>query len=459
MTRVQRLVLAIAILGSFVAFLDGSVVNVALPAISRDLGGALTTQQWVVDAYLITLGSLILVAGSLSDVFGRIAILRAGLIGFGIASVLCAVSPAAEFLVVSRGIQGIAGALLVPSSLALIMSSFQGGAQSRAIGVWTAWTSVAFLAGPLIGGLFVDLLSWRLVFAINVLPILVTLWLLAILRQRDVRDAAVAVDYPGAVLAVIGVGGPVYALIEQQHFGWASPVIFVPLAVGIVAFAAFCWRQHVAASPMMPLGLFRVRNFAVGNLATAAVYAALSLGGFLVVVFLQQVGGYPATLAALAVLPATVLNILLSTFFGTLAGKHGPRLFMAIGPILGGIGYLMMLAATGDLDYWTQLLPGVLLFGLGLTITVAPLTAAILGAIGQRQAGIASAVNNAVARVAGLIAIAMLGIISGTRLDLAGFHRGLVVTGVLLLIGGAISAVGIQNPRRAPATGALPQVG
>ena len=448
MTKQQRLVLWIAILGSFVAFLDGSVVNVALPAISQDLGGGLTTQQWVVDAYLITLGSLILVAGSLSDVFGRITVLRFGLIGFGVTSLLCAAAPTAEFLIVSRGLQGIAGALLVPSSLALIMSNFRGVAQGKAIGSWTAWTSVAFLVGPLMGGAFVDLVSWRLVFAINVLPIAVTIWLLVVLRQRDERQAGVKVDYLGAVLAVIGIGGPVYALIEQGHYGWAHPAIYLPMAIGILAFAAFLWRQHVATAPMMPLELFRVRNFAVGNLATTAIYGALSLGGFLVVVFLQQVGGFSATMAALAILPPTVILILLSTFVGGLSARFGPRLFMTLGPILAGIGYVLMLTVTAEVNYWTQVLPGVLLFGFGLTLTVAPLTSAILGAISERQAGIGSAINNAVARVAGLIAIALLGIITGSTLDLAGFHRGLIVTAALFFVGGIISAIGIRNLSR-----------
>lgn len=447
MERNQRLVLAIAILGSFVAFLDGSVITVALPAISEELGGGLTTQQWVVDAYLITLGALILVAGSLSDLFGRIAVLRWGLIGFGIASLLCAVAPSAEVLIVARGLQGIGGALLVPSSLALIMSSFRGVAQGKAIGQWTAWTSAAFIAGPLIGGLFVDLLSWRLVFAINVVPIAITVWLIMALKQKDVRQTGVSVDYLGAVLAVIGVGAPVFALIEQGNFGWGSPIIFVPMAVGIVAFAAFLWRQRVARHPMMPLGLFTVRNFAMGNLATTAIYGALSLGGFLITVFLQQVGGYPATLAGLALLPETIILMLLSSRFGALAAKHGPRLFMTIGPITAGIGTLLMLSVGSEVNYWTQLLPGVLLFGLGLAITVAPLTSAILGAIDERQAGIGSAINNAVARVAGLIAVATLGIIIGYQLDLEGFHRGLIATAALLILGGLISWVGIRNPQ------------
>jgi len=445
MTKQQRLVLAIAVLASFVAFLDGSVINVALPAISRDLGGGLSIQQWVVDAYLITLGALILVAGSLSDVFGRIVVLRWGLIGFAATSLLCAVAPFGEFLVVSRGLQGIAGALLVPSSLAIILSSFRGAAQAKAIGLWTAWTSAAFLAGPLLGGLFVDLLSWRLVFAINLLPIAVTLWLMAVLKQRDVRKEGVAIDYLGAGLGIVGLGAPVFALIEQGNYGWGSPAIYLPMAIGVLALAAFLWREHVAKQPMMPLGLFRVRNFGMGNIATVAIYGALSIGGLLVVVFLQQVAKYPATLAGLALLPVSIINIALSPLFGSLAGKYGPRLFMAAGPIIGGIGYLMLTWIDETGNYWTQVLPGTLVFGLGLTITVAPLTAAILGSIDASQAGIGSAINNAVARVAGLIAVAMLGIIVGGTLDVPSFHRGLVVTALLLIAGGVISAFGIQN--------------
>ena len=456
MTKEQRAVLAIAILASFVAFLDGSVINVALPAISKDLGGGLSTQQWVVDAYLITLGSLILLAGSLSDVLGHIVIIRIGLIAFGVTSVLCALSPNPEFMIVSRALQGVAGALLVPSSLALITSNFDGKARAGAIGQWTAWTTVSFIAGPLLGGLFVDYLNWRFVFLINVLPIAVTLWLLFRLHHKDIREKGVTIDYLGAVLCVIGLGGPVFALIEQANFGFGSPIIYLPLIIGLISFAAFLWRQKVTPMPLMPLSLFTVRNFAVGNIATTLIYAALSLGGFIVVVYLQQVAGLPATLAALTTLPMTILNITLSSVFGRLAGKYGPRLFMAVGPILGGAGYLLMLSIRPDFNYWTQLLPGVILFGLGLSITVAPLTAAILGAISEKQSGIGSAVNNAVSRVAGLVAVALIGLIIGETMDLAGFQRGLVVTAALLIAGGIVSAIGIQNPRQQKTAAAGP---
>lgn len=452
MTRDQRLVLIIAILASFVAFLDGSVINVALPAISEELGGGLSTQQWVVDAYLITLGSLILLAGSLSDVFGRVVVLRAGLIGFGITSLAIALSPSAELLIVLRALQGVAGALLVPSSLALIISTFRDSAQARAIGLWTAWTSAAFLAGPILGGLFVDYLSWRLVFAINLLPIGVTIWLLVVLRQRDTRAADVRLDVVGAVLGVLGLGGPVFALIEQGNLGWDSPAIILPFGLGLLCFAAFILWERRAPQPMLPLSIFGNRNFAWGNIATTFVYAALSIGTFIVVVFLQQVAGYSATLAALAFLPISIANVALSGLFGSLSGRYGPRLFMTVGPILCGIGFLLFLTIDDTADYWWNVLPGVLVFALGLSVTVAPLTAAILGSIPAQQGGIGSAVNNAVARVAGLIAIAIVGVILAGPLDVDGFRRVLVVTAALFFAGGVVSLIGIRSPRAAELT-------
>lgn len=450
MTREQRLVLIIAVLASFVAFLDVSVINVALPAIDEDLGGGITTQQWVVDAYLITLSSLILLAGSLSDVYGRIGVLRVGLIGFGVASVLIAVAPTAELLVVLRGVQGIAGALLVPSSLALIISTFRDAAQAKAIGQWTAWTSVSFLFGPILGGLFVDFLDWRLVFAINVIPIAITLWLLFVLRRKDERSDK-RVDYPGAVLGIVGLGGPVFALIEQGNLGWSHPAIFVPFGVGILSLIAFIWWESRAKQPMLPLGIFSTRNFAWGNVSTVFVYAALSLGGFLVTVYLQEVAGYPATIAALAFLPVSLGSVFLSSWFGGLSGRFGPRFFMTVGPIIGGIGYLLFLTMGRDVNYWLHVLPGVLLFTLGLSMTVAPLTSAILGSIPAEQAGIGSAVNNAVARVAGLISTAMIGVILAGELAVDNFHRSMIVTAALLILGGVVSFVGIRNPAKAPA--------
>ncbi|WP_439594261.1 MFS transporter [Microbacterium sp.] len=448
MTSQQRLVVAIAALASFVAFLDGTIVNVALPAISRELGGGLVTQQWVVDAYLITLSALILLAGSLSDAYGRILIMRIGLIGFGVASIGIAIAPNPEILIVGRALQGAAGAFLVPSSLALITSTMRGALQARAIGMWTALTTGAMVVGPVIGGLFVDYLSWRFAFLINVLPIAITLWLLTRLQHPDRPDAGARIDWLGAILCTLGLGLAVFALIEQPNLGWGSPAIWMPLAGGILLFLLFLLRQRTVASPILPLELFRVRNFSSGNITTLFVYAALSLNGFVVAVYLQQGAGLSATLAGLASLPITIMTIVLSSRMGALAGKYGPRLFMTVGPIIMAIGALLLLTVGEDFDYWWQVLPSMLVFGLGLAVTVSPLTAAILGSVETEHSGIASAVNNAVARVAGLLIIAMLALVTGGALDLAGFHQANIVAAVLLAIGGVVSFVGIRNPRR-----------
>ena len=444
MTRAQRLVLLVSILASFVAFLDGSIVNVALPAITQELGGGLITQQWVVDAYLITLGSLILLAGSLSDLFGRRRILTAGLIGFVAASLLCAVAPTAFILIVARGLQGLAGALLVPSSLALIMSSFSGSAQGKAIGSWTAWTGISFVVGPLLGGFLVDSVSWRLVFAINVVPVALCLWLLRFMEKSE-RPKAARVDLLGAALCSLGLGGSVFALIEQPRYGWASAHILTPLIGGLVSLALFLWHESRTASAMLPLSLFRVRNFSVGNVATIGIYGGLSIATFLIVIYLQQVSGYSAFAAGIALLPITIIMFFLSSRFGTLAGKHGPRLFMTVGPLLVGAGFLMMLGVSEDVRYWTQLFPGIVVFGVGMSMTVAPLTSAVLGDIASTRAGIASAVNNAVARIAGLITIAFAGVIVGDHVTLQGFRRTIMITAALVIAGGIVSWLGIRN--------------
>jgi EmrB/QacA subfamily drug resistance transporter len=450
LTSLQRRVLIIAVLSSFVAFLDGTVVNVALPAISRELGGGLQLQQWVVDAYLITLGAFILVAGSLSDLFGRRRVLFVGLIGFGVTSLVCAGSVSGIMLIIARALQGVSGALLVPSSLALIMSSFGGAEQSRAIGRWTAWTGIAALLGPVLGGLFVDTLSWRFVFVINVIPIAVTLLLLVKLPNDGHRSAS-RVDVLGAVLGALGLGGTVFALIEQDVYGWASLRVLVPAAIGVGALVAFFVAESRVDSPMLPITIFRVRNFWVGNIATALIYGPLALGTFIVALYLQQAAGVPAIVAGFAFIPSTLLMMTLSGLFGRLAGQHGARMFMAIGPVIAGLGFLWMLTVHIETSYWSVLLwllPGVLFFGLGMSITVAPLTAAILGAIHSEQAGIASAVNNAISRIAGLIAVALAALIVGGSLDTDGLHRTLLVVAVLLFLGGGVSAVGIRNRAR-----------
>lgn len=445
----QRLVISIAVLASFVTFLDGTVVNVALPAISRELGGGITTQQWVVDAYLITLSALILLAGSVSDAYGRVLVMRIGLIAFGISSIAVAAAFDPLMLIVARAAQGAAGALLVPSSLALITATMRADVQSRAIGVWTAFTTGAQLVGPLLGGLFVDFLSWRFVFLINVIPIGVTLMLLARLHLPE-HPRGIKVDWWSGALCAIGLGAVVFALIEQPNLGWQSPAIWIPAVAGVILFALFLARQQRSASPLMPLSLFRVRDFGWGNLATLFVYAALSLNGFVVGVYLQQGAGLSATAAGLTSLPMTILMILVSSRAGQWAGRWGPRIFMTVGPLIMAVGALMLLLVSADFDYWWQVLPAMIVMGLGLSLTVAPLTAAIVGAIDEKHSGIASAVNNAVSRVAGLLVVAMLSTIVGGTLDLDGFHSAAWVTAALLVVGGVVSWIGIRrNPAEA----------
>jgi EmrB/QacA subfamily drug resistance transporter len=452
--RSGRLALWIAILASFVSFLDGTVVTVALPAIDRDLGGGLTTQQWVVDSYMITLGALILVAGALSDTFGRVAVLRAGLIGFGIASVAIAVAPTALFLIVARAVQGIAGALLVPSSLALIMATFHEKTErARAIGTWTGATTVALLVGPVMGGVFVDTVSWRLVFLINVVPIAVTLVLLIAFARVSApqrRAPGSVIDALGALLCTLGLGLGAFALIESDRIGWHRPAIYLPAAASVVLLAWFVVHQRTAANPMLPLTLFTVRNFWAGNVATVLVYGALSISGFVVTVYLQQGAGLSATLAGLASLPATVIMIVFSSKVGRWSGGTGPRWWMAAGPVVMAVGTLLLLTVAEQFNYWWQVLPSIVVFGAGLTMTVAPLTTAVLGSIDESRSGIASAVNNALARIAGLATVAALGTITAGSLDLPGFRRAVVVTAVLMAAGGAASALGIRNSPAAP---------
>lgn len=386
-----------------------------------------------------------LVAGSLSDLFGRKKILSAGLWGFAVTSILCAVAPSGTFLIIARALQGVAGALLVPSSLALIISVFPKGGQGKAIGAWTAWTGIAFIIGPLLGGFLVDIGSWRLIFAINIIPIAITLWLLLKLDLKENLPEKPAVDWSGALLGALGLGGPVYALIEQPNYGWESPLIYVPLVGGLVASVAFFLHERRAKAPMLPLGLFKIRNFSYGNIATVFIYGGLGIFVFLVAVFVQQVGGYSAFEAGLTLVPVTLIMFVLSSRFGALADKYGPRAFMSLGPIIAAAGILSMLAADETVNFWSQLMPGIVVFGIGLSVTVAPLTTAILTSIDSKSSGIGSAINNALARIAGLVTIATLGFVVGPEVDLAGFERGVIYTSALVALGGLVSLVGIRN--------------
>ncbi len=501
MTRQQRLTLVATILGSTVVFLDSTVVNVALPAIADGLDAGLAGQQWVVEAYMLTLVALLLVGGSLGDQFGRRRMFVVGLIAFGITSVLCAVAPTVEFLIGARALQGIAGALLVPGSLAIVAATFEGAARGKAVGTWTAWTGIATVIGPAGGGALVGFTSWRAIFWVN-LPLIaatVALTLHSVEESRD-PEAFRGIDWTGIGLSAAGLGGPVFALIEQPTRGWGDPAVWIPFVAGIACFAFFVLHEARARHPMLDLGLFRIRNFAVANLTTLTAYAGLIGGLFFVGLFLQQVAGYSALEAGLATTPISLILFFLSPRWGRLASGTGPRLPMTLGPIVGGIGLLMLLMVGADGDYVTEVLPGILVFGLGLSATVAPLTATVLDSVEERHVGIASGVNNGISRVAGLLAIAVLGAVisayfgstldsnlgdrplgptaertvsdakaqplavpetgglapaQAARVDSASadastsaFHLGIGIAGLLMIAGGIVSGVGIENPRR-----------
>jgi len=447
---VARLTIVASILGSSMAFIDGSVVNVALPSIQADLGGGLATQQWVVDSYLLTLGSLILVGGSLGDIFGESRVFAIGVASFAVASVLCAIAPDAPALIVFRGVQGMAGALLTPASLAMLTATFSGTARGNAIGQWTSWTGISFIVGPTIGGWLIDVSTWRTIFLINIPIAVVTLLILVRLggmhqkRREDLR-----VDVVGAVLGTAGLGLVVAGFIEQPQLGWGDPLIVGAFVLGAIFLGAFVAYELRTPMPMLPLRLFRLRNFSVTNVETLSVYGGLSGLSTFLTLYLIEFAGFSALHAGLSLLPITVVMFFLSPRMGRLSMQHGPRLYMSLGPIIAGLAVVAYTRLPQNVDYWVDILPALLVFSFGLSLTVAPLTTTVLADARPGDAGVASGVNNAVARIAGLLAIAILGIAAaggGDHLTVHGFHVTMGAVAGLLVCGGLIGAIGIRNP-------------
>ena len=408
--RRQRLILVAAILGTTVVTVDSTVVNVALPAIEEDLGGGLAGQQWTANAYLVTLGSLLLIGGSLGDIFGERRVFAVGVGAFGVTSLACALAPTIEILVAARALQGVAGALLTPAALAVIVANFAPDERGKAVGAWTAWGGIGTVLGPLVGGQLVDAASWRWIFAINVPIVLGTMWLiLRVVPQTRERDPDARVDVVGALLCAFGLAGMTFGLIEQPLRGWGSPVVAGTLIGGALLFAGFLLWEARTRHPMLPLALFKRHNFTFGNIETFAMYGGLGLLFFFLVLFLQQVAGWSATAAGSASIPVTLVMFAFSMRFGALSDRYGPRFFMGVGPLIAAAGLATFLRLDADVNYLTDLLPGLLVFSFGLAITVAPLTSTVLADADESNAGIASGVNNAIARVAGLVAIAAVG--------------------------------------------------
>jgi EmrB/QacA subfamily drug resistance transporter len=457
-----RWTLAAVILGSGAAFLESSVVTVALPEIGRDLELDLGGLQWVLNAYLLALSALIITGGSLGDLWGRRKVFNSGLIGFAATSFLCAIAPSGELLIAARVLQGVTAAMLVPASLAIVEASFAEEDRGRAIGAWAGWSGISSLIGPFLGGWLVDAASWRWVFAVVVVVALVATWLgiRHLPESRAPRASATRPDWTGSVLVSLGLAGLTYALVEAGGRGLADPAVAVAGGAGCLLLIAFLLFERRASAPMLPLEIFRSRQFSGANAATLANYLAIGAVFFFLSLQLQNVLGYSALAAGAASLPATLIMLLFSPLAGELGQRIGPRVPMTVGPLVLGAGMLMLSRVERGDEYLEAVLPGVIVFGVGMTIFVAPLTAAVLGALPDERAGIASAVNNAAARLAQLSASAALPAAAGLSASTAvapgafsdGYRSAMLIAAAVAALGGVIAWATIRGPerRRAP---------
>ncbi len=452
-----KLALSAAVLGSGLAFLDSAVVNVALPAIGRDFDVGLAEFQWVVNSYLVTLGALVLLGGSLGDLWGKRRTFVIGVTWFAAASVACGGAPTIEFLFAARAVQGVGAALLIPSSLAVVQQCFVPEDRGEAIGLWSGLSGISIILGPFLGGWLVDVASWRLIFLVNPPLAALAIWMtLRYVPDHPPRTPVPKPDWPGGVAATLGLAGVVFALIQGPVWGWTDGFVLATGVTGVVLLAIFGAIEARVADPMLPLDIFRIRQFTGANLATLPVYGALSGVFFLFIIQLQNNLGYSALEAGAAAIPTTALLLLLSPRAGRLYNTIGPRLPMSLGPMIGGIGIALLTQVEPGASYLTGMLPGLLVFGLGLALTVAPLTATVLGAVSDDQAGLASGVSNAVARIAGLLAIPLIPLAAGlsslSEVEgpgfSAGFSRAMWIGAGVMVLGGMISWLLIRNPER-----------
>ena len=452
-----RWVLLATVLGSGLAMLDATVVNIALPAIGQDLGAGIDGLQWTVNGYTLTLAAFILLGGSLGDRLGRRRVFVVGVVWFALASLLCAMAPNLVTLVVARALQGVGGALLTPGSLAILQASFRPGDRARAIGAWSGLGGIAGAIGPFLGGWLLAVANWRWIFLIN-LPLAAVIVLVARRHVPESADpqASRHLDLPGAVLCAAGLAGLTYGLIAWPSNGFGDPQVWGTLAVGVLAMGGFVVVERRSPQPMVPLGVFASRQFTATNLVTFVVYGALSGVLFLLVVALQVVAGFSPLVAGSALLPITVLMLLLSARMGALGERIGPRVPMTVGCLVGAAGLALLSRVGVDASYWLDVLPGVVVFGLGLSVLVAPLTTTVLAAVDDRHAGLASGVNNAVARAAGLLAVAALPLLVGITASVyadrvafaAAFDRATWVCAGLVALGGVLSWVAVRDEPR-----------
>jgi EmrB/QacA subfamily drug resistance transporter len=452
-------VLLATVLGSGIAFLDATVVNVALPTIGEELDAGISGLQWVVNAYTLTLSGFLLLGGSLGDHYGRRRVFVIGVIWFAVASLLCGIAPSAEALIAARALQGIGGALLTPGSLAIIEASFRAEDRGPAIGAWSGLGGVTAAIGPFVGGWLVQAASWRWIFLIN-LPLAVVVVWVAQRHVPETRDPSVGrgLDYTGAALAAVGLAGVVYALTDGPGLGWTSPQILLAGVAGVAALVVFVVWERRSRHPMLPLDIFASRQFTAANLVTFVVYGALGGSLFLMPIQLQRVVGFSPLAAGVALIPITLVMLLLSARAGRLSARIGPRVPMTLGPLLVAAGFVLYTRIGPGSAYLADILPGMLVFAFGLTLTVAPLTATVLAAAPAEHAGMASAVNNTVARAAGLLAVAILPVAAGISgagaLDPArfddGFRIAVLLAAALCAAGALISWFGIRNPTPEP---------